>query len=189
MSIEKNITNKEKILTKEKPKFLYHGSPDRGLIELKPQSRTQRAEKLLYATPDMAIASTFLIKGVHYGCGKFGDVPYAWILADRDDFIRQDKGGHIYVSSGDSFVMNPDSGLANDEYISVQPVQPSKTIKYQSAVDAMMENGVQVYFINQPTYNRLQSAKDHGYTIFATLESENQRRGINVKPFAEQGEA
>ena len=179
------MEQKETLITqeKEKPPFLYHGSTYRELEELKPQGRMHRTEEgeLLYATPDLAIASVFLVEGAHYGCGKFGDTVYAWIIANRDEFIRNDKGGHIYVLPSDSFKINQGRGLGNYEYVSKEPVAPIKTIEYPSAVDAMIENGVQVYFIDQDTYEKIQASKDHGWSIYSKLESENQRRGINIK--------
>lgn len=173
---------KEKIASPEKPPLLYHGSAHKSLEELKPQGREHRAEEgeLLYATPDLTIASIFLVEGAHYGCGKFGDVSYAWIIADRDEFIRSDRGGYIYVLPSDSFEINRGRGLGNDEYASKEPVKPVKTIEYPSAVDAMIENGVQVYFIDQDTYEKIQTSKDHGCAIFNSLKSENQRRGTSV---------
>lgn len=169
-----------------KPTMLYHGSAHKSLQELKPQARKHRAEEgeFLYATPDIAIASIFLVGGVHYGCGRFGDVHYAYIIADRNQFIRNDKGGHIYILSGDSFEVNQGRGLGNDEYVSKEPVKPFKIIEYKSAIDAMMENGVQVYFIDQTTYEKIQKSKDHGHSIYLQLKSENQKRGINIKPLS-----
>ncbi len=179
-----NMEQKEKITTIEKPPLLYHGSAHKELEELKPQGKSHRADEgeLLYATPDLAIAFIFLVGGAHYGCGKFGRVPYAWIIANRDEFIPNDKGGHIYVLPSDSFEINQGRGLGNEEYASKEPVAPIKTIEYPSAIDAMIENRVQVYFINQKTYEKIQASKDHGYSIYSKLESENQRRGINVRP-------
>lgn len=182
-----NIEQKEKITTLEKPPLLYHGSAHKELEELKPQGKSHRAEEgeLLYATPDLAIASIFLVDGAHYGCGKFGEVSYAWIIANREEFINNDKGGHIYVLSSDSFEINQGRGLGNEEYASKEPVAPIKTLEYPSAIDAMIENGVQVYFIDQETYERMQVSEDHGRTIYSKLESENQRRRVNARPLIE----
>lgn len=179
-----NVEQKEKIPTLEKPPLLYHGSAHKELEELKPQGKSERTDEgeLLYATPDFAIASIFLADGAHYGCGKFGKIPYAWIIANRDEFISHDKGGHIYVLSSDSFEINQGRGLGNEEYTSEEPVAPIKTVEYSSAIDAMIENGVQVYFIDQETYDKIQASQDHGRSIYSKLESENQRRGANVRP-------
>jgi len=44
----------------------------------------------------------------------------------------------------------------------------------------MIENGVQVYFVDQATFSELKKAPDHGLSILKKLESENQKRGQNV---------
>lgn len=169
----------------KKPKFLYHGSPHKNLDQLKPQNRLlHRAEedKLIYATPDIALASVFLASGkAHIGCGKFGKVWYIWIIADRNKFIKNDSGGHIYVLPSETFKVNQKSVFSEEEYVSTVPVKPNKVIEFTSSIDALVENDVQVYFISQEIYEQVQKSKDHGYLIFCNLESENQRRGVNVK--------
>lgn len=50
----------------------------------------------------------------------------------------------------------------------------------------MIENGVQVYFVDKPTFKKIQGAEDHGLSILKTLESENQRRGKNVVEFRDE---
>lgn len=174
----------------EKPALLYHGSAHKSLEELQPRSKSHRVEEgeLLYATPDIAIASIFLVGGAYYGCGKFSDVSYAWIIAGRDEFTRNDKGGHIYVLPSESFEINQGRGLGNDEYASKEPVKFVDKIEYPSVIDAMIGNGVQVYFIDRDTHERIRTSKDHGYAIFRSLESENQRRGINIRELGGQSE-
>ena len=44
----------------------------------------------------------------------------------------------------------------------------------------MLENKVQVYFIDQETYKKIQESDDDGLSILKNLESENQKTGINV---------
>ena len=167
----------------DKPEFLYHGSAHRGLSELQPQSRLHRADEgeLLYATQDLATAAIFLVGGVHYGCGRFGETQYAWIISDRDEFIRNDKGGHIYILPSDSFEISQGRGLGNYEWASKVPVKPIKTIEYDSVVDTIIGNGVQVYFIDEDTYRKIEASDDHGRSIYNSMESENQHRGVNVK--------
>ena len=168
----------------KKIKFLYHGSPHKGIEEIKPQNKVYRTEEdgLIYATPNIDLASVFLISGkVHHGCGIFGKTRYTWIMADRDEFIKNDNGGHIYVLLSKTFEKNPKSVLGEEEYVSTASIKPAKIIEYPSSLDAMIENGVQVYFISQETYRNIQKSKDHGYSIFHSLESENQKRGLSIK--------
>ena len=64
-------------------------------------------------------------------------------------------------------------------------MKPVKTIEYPSAIDAMIQNGVQVYFVDEETHKSIQKSEDHGYAIFSQLESENARRGVNVRKLGE----
>jgi len=45
----------------------------------------------------------------------------------------------------------------------------------------MLENGVQVYFVNNNIYKQIKESNDHGFSILENLESENQRMSINIK--------
>jgi len=47
----------------------------------------------------------------------------------------------------------------------------------------MIENGVQVYFVDGETHRKIRASKDHGLSIYRELESENQKRGVNIKEF------
>ena len=136
---------------------------------------------MFYATQDLATASIFLLSGVYYGCGRFGETQYTWIISDRDEFIRNDKGGHIYVLPSDSFEISQGRGLGNYEWASKTPVKPVRTIEYPSALDAMIENGVQVYFIDKEMHRRIEASDDHGRSIYNSMESENKRRGVNAR--------
>jgi hypothetical protein len=171
---------------KEKPPFLYHGSRHRNIEILKPNKRSFRDPEegeLVFATQDIALASIFM--GDVRMNGKFDEIPYAVIIGSREEFIKNDKGGHIYVISSETFTSDPNKGLGIYEWTSKEPVKPLKKIEYDSALDAMLENGVQVYFVDEDKYKKIKESKDHGLSIFRELESENQRRGINIRPFLE----
>lgn len=88
--------NKEKTL--EKPAFLYHGSKHKGLEELEPRRGSYRdlsEGKLVFATPSLAMATIFMAESSHYGSGKFGNITYCYMVEPREQFIRNDRGGHI----------------------------------------------------------------------------------------------
>lgn len=51
----------------------------------------------------------------------------------------------------------------------------NQKIEYPSVLDDVIDNGVQVYFVDEETYKKIEAAKDHGLSIFGELESENQR--------------
>ena len=183
--MERPILKVEEELDKEKPKFLYHGSRHRGLDELEPKAHRHRDPgegERVFATQDLAMATIFMAR-TYKGCGIFGDVVYAYIIEPREEFIEDDKGGHVYVLPSDNFVSDPNKGLGKYEWTSDVKVKPVDKIEFPSTLDAMIENGVQVYFIDQETHERIDKADDHGLSIFESLESENQRRGTNVRVF------
>ena len=164
---------------------MYHGSAHKNIEELEPKNQSVRdleEGEVIFATPDLALATIFMINSrFQTGSGKFNDVAYCYIVSSREEFIEKDKGGHIYVLPSDSFENDPHKGLGFDEWTSKQKVKPVKTIEYDSTLNAMIENGVQVYFVDESTHTRIEQSEDHGNSILSELESENQRRGINIK--------
>ncbi len=180
------LENQKSLEKKERPPFFYHGSQHKGLEEIEPRKTTSRDPEegeLVFATPDKGLASIFMADSRHYGSGKFNDVTYCYIVEPRGEFIKRDKGGHIYVLPGEGFENDPSKGLGEHEWTNKQKVKPVEKIEYPSSLDAMLENGVQVYFIDEETHKKIQQSDNHGYSIFQGLQSENQRRGINVKEF------
>ena len=172
----------------EKPAILYHGSPHSDIEELEPRSKSHRDPKegpLVFASPDLATASIFLLDGVSES-GFFNNVPYAIIVGPREEFVKKDHGGHIYVLPGDTFINDPNKGLGKYEWTSKEKVKPKEVIEYKSSLDATIENGIQVYFISETIYDDIQNSEDHGLKILSDLESENQRRGMNVKKIVEK---
>ncbi|MBI4158266.1 MAG: hypothetical protein HY505_01420 [Candidatus Yanofskybacteria bacterium] len=172
---------------KEKPPFLYHGSPHKDIEAVEPRKEKYRdleEGELVFATQDLAIATIFMTKASR-GSGSFGDVPYVYIIEPREEFIKDDNGGHIYVLPSDTFACDPNKGLGVYEWTSKEKVKPVRKIEYSSTLDAMLENGVQVYFMDEETHRKIEVSKDHGLSIYRELESENQRRGINIRSFLE----
>ena len=175
--------------SKEKPSFLYHGSPHKGIEEFEPRISKGMGKEfgaMVYATPDLATASAFLAEvKKEWSAGRFGDTFYVIIPFPREEFIKDDKGGHIYVLPSDTFESDLKKGMGKYEWASKTSVKPTKKIEYPSALNAMLENGVQVYFVGDNTYKQIKESTDHGFLILKNLESENQRRGINVKSLTE----
>lgn len=166
----------------EKPPFLYHGSTHKDVGELEPRSKKQRDPqegRAVFATQELSLATVFMAEVGN--CGLFWDIPYAVIPGTREDFIKRDKGGQVYVVSSEGFQCDPAKGLGRYEWKNEEKVKPVKTLEYKSALDAMIESGVQVYFVDAKTLADIKDSKDHGWAILNKLESENQRRGINIR--------
>jgi len=177
----------EKSPEKEKPPLLYHGSPHK-VEELEPRTKPHREKegaKFVYATSEISDASMFMAKRLGLGLtGHFiveeEKVAYAIIVWNREEFLKKDKGGHIHILPSDKFEPSSYEGMSN-EWVSKEDIKPIKTLEYDSALDAMLENEVQVYFVDEDLYQQIRRAEDHGYSILKSLESENKRRSINIK--------
>lgn len=167
---------------KEKPPFLYHGSAHKNTEKIEPRNVSVRDENegpVVFATQELGLATIFMAKGITES-GKFGDVSYAVIVNTKENYIKDDTGGHVYVVPSDSFENNPDIGLGEYEWTSKEAVVPVDKIEYPSKLQAMLNNGVQVYFIDKATHRKIQDSDDHGLSILQSLQSENQKTGINV---------
>lgn len=106
-------------IKKEKPPFLYHGSPRGDIKKFEPKVSGGSGEKygaLVYAAPDMATASIFMsnVKG-EWSAGRFSGVPYTLIPMSRDEFIKNDTGGCIYVLPSDTFSFERGRGMGEYE--------------------------------------------------------------------------
>ncbi len=184
------MENFERIITqerKEKPEVLYIAAQTPGIQELTPTQGNYRDENegaVIFSTPDKGLASAFLVEGHgdHWmQIGVYGDISVVVINADREEFIRNDTGGIMYAVSSDTFDFDPDKGMGEKEWTSRKPVRPKSETRYPSALDAMVQNGVQVYFVDKKTFDEINSADNAGYDILTELVSENERRGENVK--------
>jgi len=170
-----------------KPSTLYHASSNRNIEEFTPRDEKVRDPEEgpgIFATPDKAIASIFIVPTDDrwVGSGKHNGVPYITI-SDRTRFAELDHGGAIYELPSNSFVNDPNKGLGIDEWFSPDPVRPLGKEEYQSGLEAMIQFGVQVYFTDPETYNAMRKANDHGYEMLKGLTSENQHRGMNIREF------
>lgn len=177
----------------ERPKKLYHASLNRELSELHPRAESIRDSyegPQVFATPDMALATIFLVPShIPTKSGTHNGVPYIVIQEDPQAFNRRDKGGAIYELPPDGFGCEPDVGLGEGEWTCPATVKPIGKIEIPSALDAMLEAGVQVYFADADTMALIDSDEDYGLARLRTMRSVNQRRGINVVEFPEGEES
>ncbi|MFC1751662.1 hypothetical protein ACFLY5_00765 [Patescibacteria group bacterium] len=178
----------------EKPPVMYHGThkKEEGITELEPRGGRHRGRdegKVLFATPDRVMASMFLAKGHNDNrtkIGKYNGTPVMVINEDRNEFIETDKGGTIHELPSDTFSCDKGTGLGELEWTSTKKVQPTGKTEYDSSLDAMIENGVQVFFVDAKTFEDIKSDKEnHGVGILKDLESENQLTDKNFSPFWE----
>jgi len=172
---------------KEKPETLYIGTKTKGIKEFTPRRGNYRDENegpVIFSTPDKALASIFTIEGCNDSwtkIGYYGDILVVVICMNREDFLKIDKGGFIYEVPSDTFDYNPNLGMGEKEWTSREPVKPINETSHSSTLDVMVDNGVQVYFVDKKTFDDIWDADDYRKEIIFGLTSENSRRGKNVK--------
>lgn len=174
----------ERQIEEERPAILYHASPNREIEKIEPRAVTVRDPEegpVVFATPDRAAATKFLIGSDDRWSqlSRFGDVHVA-VYSDRKRFEEMDKGGSMYALPSEGFSHDP-KRPAKQEWVSHDAVMPIERMDFPSALDAMMDAGVQVYFTDDATLKRIQTAPDHGLSIIHSLESENAHRGRSTR--------
>lgn len=165
------------------PTELYHGSSKPGLTKLTPRAVSTRDEHegpVVFATPKQAIASMFLVP-VRQHSGTFSGVPY--FVAVKVEFEMRDIGGSIYVIKSDGFAFDHDKGLGELEWTCENSVLVTKETQYASALQCMLEHGVQVFLVDKVTFEQIDKAEDHGLSILHRCLSENTLRNINPQKF------
>lgn len=168
------------------PAALYHGSAARIDGPLLPILRHGSADHVheraaVFAAERADLASLFMIPGdALSSIGFEQDVAYVCIWGTPEEFSARDRGGWLYVLPGASF----EKVGKWYEWQSFEAVTPSEVRTYASAFDGMIENGVQVYFVNDdPTFDAIVRDKDRRAPLLARLTSENQRLRKNARLF------
>lgn len=161
----------------EKPKFLYHASSNKEIEIFEPRNESVRDKNegpVVFATPDKAFASMFIVpvNDSWAKLSKFNGENYI-IISDEKRFKNLDHGGAIYSLPCKTFKTDPQKSKNGREWTSKERVRADDKIIFNSGLEAMKENNVKVYFVDEPTFKKIKQAEDHGLTILRTLKPEN----------------
>ncbi len=128
----------------------------------------------------------FLVKTDDSWChsGRFGEVPY-FVCNDEDRFRDKDKGGSIYKLDSKDFQCDPQKGLGVNEWTSRVPAMPISKEVYDFGLIAMLNCGVQVYFVDPDKFEKINNSEDHGNQILRNSISENQKQDMNRRELPE----
>jgi hypothetical protein len=167
-----------------KPRFLFHGSPNKNITLFKPKVESFRDKNegpIVFATPDKALSSMFIVPSndLWTHSGLFGKVHY-FVCSDKDRFKKLDKGGSIYTVDSKYFVYDLNKGLGDKEWTSKTAVKPITKENISSALETMIDLGVQVYFVDQETFNKINNSTDFGNEILRNTLSENIKHNKNI---------
>ncbi|MCP3659041.1 MAG: hypothetical protein GY830_01465 [Bacteroidetes bacterium] len=172
-----------------KPRILFHASNNRNIKVLEPRNikkRNKNEGPVIFATANLDLATIFLSQfGDRYAkSGSYDWKNFHYIHKDKEEFLKKDKGGAIYIVPSDSFHSIPEKGLGRHEWVSKKKVKPLYKIEFDSALEAMIDLGIQVFFVDEETFAKLKSSKGEEHMkIIRKLKSENQKRNKNVFPY------
>lgn len=160
----------------EKPPVLYHASKSADIDVFEPRIGKRRDElegAQVFATPSKAVATMFLVETDRswVDSGAMDSTPFI-VISDKERFSQLDTGGYIYSLPSDSFDTDLEKGLRELEYTSTEPVTPNQKEFVPSALQAMIENGVSVYFVDKETWQAMQDSDDDGESILKSLTPE-----------------
>ena len=172
-----------------KPKVLFHGSPNKEIKVFEPRetktSKNFPDGPLVFASTSIQFASCFMIEWNDSWCHqiRFDLGPTTLVLKDKERFLKADKGGAIYVLPSNNFYTRF-YGWDTPEWGSKKEVKPLHKIEFDSAYKAMMELGVQIFFVDEKLFNKI---KEPGrIDILMKLEqdgkSANKQQDINPLP-------
>lgn len=166
--------------------YLFHGSPDRSIKIFEPRAihvRSKDEGPVVFATPYIQNAAIFLNRWSDDWAtsGSFASgnkSVFYFICSDKERFLKEDNGGAIYVLPSENFVCNRYSKWhPHSEWTSSVPVRPFHKFEFAKTFDAMMNLGVQVFFVDVETYKKfMQSGR---LATLKTLVSENQKTQTN----------
>lgn len=155
--------------------FLYHASQQRDIEQFEPRQESVRDPEegaVVFATPDKGYASMFLVRASDSWTrrGKFDrDGPWHMIISDQQRFRERDEGGTLYRLPSSSFISDPGKNMSKTEWVSRESVRPIDGEQYDSGLQAMLDNGVNVYFVDQATFDAIRQSEDHGHEVLQGL--------------------
>jgi len=179
-----------------KPKVLFCGSNRQDLTKITPcvEHMSGGAEGAgVYATPHIDLAAVWMLRRPHNEWALVsGDLgPFIFVCnVDHPEAVQVTKeryGGSIYVVPSQDFYASKASihtGL--NKWRTPTDVEPIHRFDFDSVLEAMIDFGVQVYLVDEATFQKVRQAEDL-YTAIEQLVSENTRRKKNVRPFWPRG--
>ena len=164
----------------DKPEVLYRGSPrkDATLFIPKEKVGTGITKRLVVSSSaNMAEATKFLVPVEQFPClfGIFGEVQY-FLCGNEGIFRKIDNGGAVYSLPGNTFYYDFEART----WVSAVPVKPISHEVFSSGLNAMVDSGVQVYFLDPKILENCQESADRGLKLLRSHVSENMRLDRNI---------
>jgi hypothetical protein len=113
-------------------------------------------------------------KGVDVLMNIAAKKPRILIQSTKVTYEKNDVGGAIYSVAVDGFEDTPQEGLSEMEKVSRTAVLPLEKEVFESSLKAMEKAGIDVYFINKPTYEKILTHKNED-EIIKTLKPDHEK--------------
>lgn len=168
---------------------LYHASSNRNLEILEPRVehfRDRNEGPVVFASPDKSFVSCFLVRTTDkwaliskYTHPGYHPPIHIDCISDEERFRKLDKGGAIYTLPSEGFYLDKSKGRT--EWTNKSSVIPISKEIYESGLDAMIENGVLVYFCDEEKLEELKKNAENfkkAMKILKGMKSENEKRGL-----------
>ena len=148
-----------------KPKLLYHGSPACALQIIEPRQKNIRHSNegpVVFANEQFEFALMFMSpRADDSWTFKFGhqintDITWYYIISDEQRFTENDTGGSVYEVQSDTFYQETDFGMRT-EWVSKESVGIVKEYHFESTLRALLEHGVNVYFVNRELFQEIKN--------------------------------
>lgn len=166
-----------------KPKFLYHASSRNNLKVIEPRATTLpsgfKKGPVVFATHNFTCATQFLVPhdDTWANGGAFGG-DFFFIISDERRFEKKDKGGSVYLVSSKGF-----EKYNRREWYRKKSVKTISSVSFKSGLEAMIIQGVQVYFVDRNKYEKYQNDPEKSFMMLNKLVSENEKWGLPTIKF------
>jgi hypothetical protein len=169
------------------PPELYHGSSHHTAGALTPVFQQSTPDHVhtrpsVFATARKDLAALFMFPpDVLSSIGFEEDIAYICVWGTPREYVPNDKPGYLYILPPASF----EKVGKEYEWQSFAPVTPMRIETYASALDGMMQCGVQVYFINDnEVFDRIVADKNNRAPILRDCISLNTERHFPARTFS-----
>ena len=147
----------------DKPKELYHASPDRNIAIFEPRAEGVRDPDegpVVFGTPYKAYASMFLVNADDRwtSLGRYNNI-WVCVIGDVEKYISRDRGGAIYKLNPKHFHSDPHRNMYEIEWVSKEPVTPQSKEEFESGLKAMITLGVKVYVMKLEKFEEFKLLK------------------------------
>ncbi|MBI2029493.1 hypothetical protein HYT02_03705 [Candidatus Gottesmanbacteria bacterium] len=161
-----------------RPDFLYRGTPNKDTTQFTPKELvglSSSARLVVSATSDRNVATKFIVpmEGLNIKTGFIDGISY-YLCADETVFRQTDKGGAIHTFASYGFELI--SYQSVDIWVNPNPVNSISKEVVSSGLTAMIDAGIQVYFVTPDTLELFNNSPDRRLDILKELVSENAKQ-------------